>query len=220
MEMIKAKICLFGDPAVGKTSLIRRYVYDMFDDKYLTTLGTKVTKKIVKLNWHGRDIDVVMMIWDIVGQREFTNLIKDAYFYGAKGLIGVCDITRKETLENIDFWMGKIKEIVKEDVPLILIANKADLEERQFGENELGEYAKKYNAFRYFITSAKTGENVKRCLLCHGRENSGGDNGLDRQIVTIIAEFHGFLYLFSHIFSRFLERFLYIFAIHYSSGDC
>jgi len=160
MEMIKAKICLFGDPAVGKTSLIRRYVYDMFDDKYLTTLGTKVTKKTVKLNWHGRDVDVVMMIWDIVGQHEFTNLIKDAYFYGAKGLIGVCDITRRDTLENIDFWMSKIKEIVKNDVPLILIANKADLEEKKFGENDLKEYAKKYNAFKYFITSAKTGENV------------------------------------------------------------
>ena len=69
---VKGKICLLGDLAVGKTSLIRRYVLDTFDDKYITTIGTKVTKKRldIELPDQQKEIDLTLLIWDIMGQYQ------------------------------------------------------------------------------------------------------------------------------------------------------
>ncbi len=96
-EVLKTKICLVGDNGVGKTSLIRRYVLDMFDDRYITTLGTKVSKKEVEVSFPKENLTahVDMLIWDIMGQHGFQELLKEAYFYGARGILAVVDITRR-----------------------------------------------------------------------------------------------------------------------------
>src|SRR4030067_3572291 len=99
----KVKVRRAGEKAVGKTSLTRRYVLNMFDDRYITTIGTKVSKKEVSLYHPERDVHVRMdmTIWDIMGEKGFRELLKDAYFCGANGILAVADLTRSKTLHEL-----------------------------------------------------------------------------------------------------------------------
>src|SRR5436309_15882399 len=94
---IKAKVCLVGETAVGKTSLVKRFVLDAFDDRYVATVGTKVTKKTVPVVWRGAPARMDLMVWDIMGEKGFRELLKEAYFHGAQGMLAVCDMRRKDT---------------------------------------------------------------------------------------------------------------------------
>src|SRR5438046_784173 len=82
-DHIKRKILLLGDGAVGKTSLIRRFVVDKFSDDYITTIGTKVTKKDLRLESPGKVTDLTFMIWDVLGQKGYKG-IQESSFQGAK----------------------------------------------------------------------------------------------------------------------------------------
>ena len=165
---IKRKICLLGDGGVGKTSLIRRFVLNSFDDKYLVTIGTKVSKKVITTKHPSKDADVelTMAIWDIMGHMGVTR-VHTNYLLGAKGALIVCDLSRKGTLEGCVKWIEVMRE-KDPDIPIILLGNKSDLIGKKdmgidlwdFGEAELAEFAKKYN-FTYFLTSAKDGLNVE-----------------------------------------------------------
>jgi len=160
----KKKICLLGDPAVGKTSLIGRYVLDMFDDKYLSTIGTKVTKKnvLIEDEKKGLRIDLALMIWDIVGQKEYKKL-HQMYYQNASGAIAVCDLTRRETLASLESWVESIFE-VNGPIPIVFLGNKADLQEKiTITQDDLQKIADKYNT-KSFITSAKTGLNVENAF--------------------------------------------------------
>ena len=162
---LKTKICLVGEKAVGKTSLIRRYVLNMLDDHYITTIGTKGSKKEVRVFNPGKDllVDVDMTIWDIMGEKGFRELLKDAYFYGANGILAVCDMTRKRTLEDLDDWIDGVESVVGK-VPVLITMNKADLlAEAQFGDSEVEQFAKAYEC-EYLRTSAKTGDGVEEAF--------------------------------------------------------
>jgi small GTP-binding protein len=162
-DLLKLKVCLVGDSAVGKTSLIRKFVYDEFDDKYITTLGTKITKReMVFPNPNGDgDIAVDMAIWDIMGQHGFRALLQEAYFFGVDGIIAVCDLTRPLTLEGVEDWLERTHEVAG-DVPIVTVGNKNDLgDEKVISEEELKRVAEKYHA-EYSTSSAMTGENVEK----------------------------------------------------------
>src|SRR5881296_2523992 len=158
---MKIKICLVGEAAVGKTSLIRRFVLEDFDDKYIQTLGTKVSKKELNVpNVGGEAVKVDMTIWDIMGQKGFRELLKEAYFYGAKGVIAVCDVTRKTTLDDLDDWIEGVYSVTGK-IPIQFMANKWDLRDRaEFGEAEIQQVTRAYDS-PFSVTSAKTGENVE-----------------------------------------------------------
>ena len=157
---MKIKICLVGEAAVGKTSLIRRFVLDDFDDKYIQTLGTKVSKKELSVSQDGEAVKVDMTIWDIMGQKGFRELLKEAYFYGAKGVIAVTDVTRKTTLDDLDDWIEGVYSVTGK-IPIQYMANKWDLKDQaEIGEEELVQATKAYDS-PYFFTSAKTGEGVE-----------------------------------------------------------
>ena len=161
-KKMKAKICLIGESAVGKTCLIRRYVLDMFDDKYIATLGTKVTKKemIIDHPTQNGKVDLTFLIWDIMGQKGFRELLKEAFFDGAKGIMAVCDVTRKYTLNDLDEWIYSVYEVAG-NIPIVLLANKCDLKSNAgFWDEEVRDFAEKYDA-TWLLTSAKTGENVQ-----------------------------------------------------------
>ncbi len=160
-KRIKMKVCLVGEAAVGKTSLIRRFVHDNFDDKYIQTLGTKVSKKEIGLDTPGDDgVQVDMTIWDIMGQKGFRELLKEAYFYGAKGIIAVCDVSRKNTLDDLDDWIEGVYSVTGR-IPIEIFANKVDLEDKtEVGKGEVEQFSKAYDSPFHF-TSAKTGENVE-----------------------------------------------------------
>ncbi len=165
---LKMKVCLLGDPAVGKTSLIKKFVLDKFDDKYISTLGTKVTKKSFSFSLADNEINMTLMIWDVLGQSQFKNVLLSAY-QGAKGAMVVCDVTRKETLEHMDKWIKELFE-TSGPLPLVILANKCDLKNKHtFTEEDLEAVARKYKAPSYF-TSAKTGDHVDQAFSGIGHE--------------------------------------------------
>ncbi|TET91484.1 MAG: GTP-binding protein [Methanomassiliicoccales archaeon] len=162
-EEMTTKICLVGDSAVGKTSLVRRYVFDVFDDRYLTTLGTKVTKRELVLPYSELEleVDVKLLIFDIIGEKVFRRLLREAYFQGAKGLMAVCDVTRGETLDSLEDWIDNAYEVTG-IVPLHLLANKSDLKvDIVVSEREVSQVSGAFDS-PYDFTSAKTGENVEK----------------------------------------------------------
>lgn len=164
--ILKSKICLVGEKGVGKTSLIRRYVLDQFDDKYVRTLGAKVEKKSIRVAVPGRNglIDVSMAIWDIIGHSGFRQLLGDSFFNGAQGILAVADLTRRETLPVLTGWVESVESVAGK-VPVLLVANKADLAgEAQFGETELAAMAKALDS-SYLLASAKSGRNVDDAFL-------------------------------------------------------
>jgi len=158
---LKSKVCLVGEKAVGKTSLVRRFVMNMFDEQYVTTIGTRVSKKEVHVSMPdaARSVQVDLMIWDIMGEKGFRELLKDAYFYGANGILAVADVTRRRTLDDLDDWIDSVEQIVGK-VPIIIVVNKTDLSNAQFRERDVAQFAKAYGS-EFFLTSAKTGEHVE-----------------------------------------------------------
>jgi len=165
-ESRKVKICLIGDVGVGKTSLIRRFVLDVFDDKYIATIGTKVTKRELRVQHpkDRREIPVTLLIWDIMGQPSFREVLREAYFYGAQGGVAVCDVTNRETLNELRYWI-KAMTSTTGPVPLVFLGNKVDLTDRlRVTEADLEALAKKHNA-PALMTSAKTGYNVSAAFV-------------------------------------------------------
>ncbi len=161
-KRMKIKVCLVGEAAVGKTSLIRRFVLDNFDDKYIQTLGTKVSKKELSASNvdPSGEMRIDMTIWDIMGQKGFRELLKEAYFYGAKGILAVCDATRMKTLEDLDDWIEGVYSVTGK-IPIEFLANKVDLQDQvQVHEDEMIQAAKAYDSPFHF-TSAKTGVKVE-----------------------------------------------------------
>ena len=165
MEEIKKNIILLGDGAVGKTSLIRRFVLDQFNDNYITTIGTKVTKKEITVSNGSQTYRVVMMIWDVIGQKDYGQT-HSLSIQNMDGALLVSDLTRLETLESLQgYWIPKTI-VSRGQIPMIFLGNKADLEEKAFGMEEIKKIAKQSQAFNSgvtesFLTSAKTGDNIE-----------------------------------------------------------
>ncbi len=164
VEKIKKNLILLGDGAVGKTSLIRRFVLDQFDDKYITTIGTKVSKKELLVGNERDGAEMTLLIWDILGQKgyRYTQALS---FGGIEGAILVADLTRPETLESLrEYWIPSLLSVAGA-VPMIFLGNKADLkEDRKFGLDELKALSRTVNGPGLseccYLTSARTGESV------------------------------------------------------------
>lgn len=157
----KFKVCLAGEPAVGKTSLVQRFILDQFDDRYMKTVGTKTYKKLLQLkDPDGRERNVTLMIWDIMGQRSVRHLLMDAYFEGVEGILAVCDLTRPETLKELRGWILAVRRVAGDYVPVVVVGNKVDLEDAcAVPEGEFLQFCEDLRA-PYVFTSAKTGYNV------------------------------------------------------------
>ncbi len=152
--MIQKKIALLGAAGVGKTSLVRRFVESLFDEKYLTTIGVKVDKKPVTVG----DTAVTLMIWDIAGAEEHFS-VPSSYVKGAAGFLLVVDGTRPDTVEAAE----RIVHDMDRDLgalPFVLVVNKHDLVEAWRVEpshlDALGS-----RSLAVLNSSAKTGEGVE-----------------------------------------------------------
>ena len=165
---MKSKVCLIGDPGVGKTSLVSRFVLNAFSEKYLSTVGTVVSKKTILIKYPKTGmVDHTFLIWDIVGQQRLQKLHR-MYYRGAKGAILVCDVTRKETLEHLPHWLELLAS-VEENLPTILLVNKTDMmDEWAISTEDIDEFKNKLN-FTSYMTSAKTGKNVEEAFLHLGK---------------------------------------------------
>ena len=177
MVAYSKKVCLLGDFAVGKTSLVRRFVYNRFDDKYISTIGVKVSRKVVAVPASGQVVELTMMLWDMSDSEEL-DAVRTSYLRGAAGAVLVCDLTRPETLERLLAYAEAVQKI-KPDTRFVLAANKCDL----VGEYHLGEYhlgdthldeariaaMAAHLGAPYFFTSAKTGDEIETLFRQLGR---------------------------------------------------
>jgi small GTP-binding protein len=152
--MIKKKICMLGSFAVGKTSLIQRFVNSIFSEKYHTTIGVKIDQKRVRID----DKEVNLLLWDIHGEDEFQK-VKQSYLIGASGYLLVMDGTRKKTYDVARLLHEKAVAALG-DVPFIFIINKNDLKDDWDVDDELINIIKD-NGWDLLLTSAKTGEGVE-----------------------------------------------------------
>lgn len=149
------KICLLGEANVGKTSLVYRFIKNMFKEDFKSTLGVNLLKKDVDIE--GKIIST--QIWDLGGQESFRSLRK-LYLQGAHGALVIYDMTKKITYEKVEEWVQNFRD-ARGDEPLLLIGNKIDLKKKiKVDEKEAKEFAKKNN-MDFLLTSAKTGDNVE-----------------------------------------------------------
>ena len=167
-EYFKKKVLILGDGAVGKTSLIRRYVVDAFSDEYITTIGTKTTKKDIAVEVGGQASNVSLLIWDVLGQRGYSEVQTNA-FQGAKGVLLVYDVSRPETRGSlVDYWIPRVWSVVGH-LPMVVFANKADLAARPAAEEAQLRMMTELYECEGFLTSAKSGHNVEAGFLALGR---------------------------------------------------
>ena len=153
------KILLLGDSAVGKTTMIKRFIQNEFKEDYKETLGVNIVRKSVNVT--ELNAKVSLLIWDIAGQERYEERRK-FYYEGCYGALLVYDITRFSSFENIEIkWLKHYKENMEKDVPLILIGNKDDLEDQRYVSKEDAEkLSNKIGALEFIETSAKTGHRV------------------------------------------------------------
>src|SRR6266581_2946270 len=157
------KIALAGDPGVGKSSLVRRFVSDTFDDRYVSTLGTKVSSRKFRVDDPRRasaSIEVGASVWDVMGSLGFRELLKDAFFSNSQAVLYVCARTRPESLWSLLDWAAAV-ESVAGPTPAVLLVNKSDLEGPETISAADGDELCKARGWRSLDTSAKTGSNVE-----------------------------------------------------------
>jgi small GTP-binding protein len=163
MTIITKKICLLGDFNVGKTSLVRRFVEDTFSDRYLSTVGVKVSRKSIEIETDTDSHQVNLLVWDLEGSTKFKS-ITPSYLKGASGSIIVADLTRVETFNNLNQHIKLFVEINPHGV-IIIALNKADL----IPQEKLSQLIENCNSDKFnhceriigiYTTSAKMGNNV------------------------------------------------------------
>ena len=156
--MIQKKICMLGAFAVGKTSLVARFVKSIFSEKYLTTVGVKIDKKVVSAG--GKEMTLIL--WDLAGEDEFLQ-VRMSYLRGSSGYFLVADGTRRATLEKAIELQRRAEDEVG-SVPFILLINKADLKnEWELEEADIQALAER--GWLVIETSAKTGANAEEAFL-------------------------------------------------------
>ena len=159
----RIKLCLAGEFAVGKTSLIRRFVSGAYSDRYNATWGTHVTSKDFDLQVgpERKEVGVLLNLWDIMGSRGLRELSRETYFRGVQGILAVCDATRPETLPPLEGWRQSIFRVAG-SVPTYVLANKAD-QERAITREDLGRFCEGWGC-PFLYTSAKSGESVEEAF--------------------------------------------------------
>ncbi len=162
VRKMKLKVCLVGEPAVGKTSLINRYLYNTFDQVYRTTLGSKL--HLMSFSKYVTKEDVVeaqVALFDLMGQHAAQDAFRDSMFWGAHGFLAVADLTRPQTLQELPQWANSVRATAG-DVPFVIIMNKADLlGNAAIGPRETQWLSDTFPTVPYTFTSAKSGEGVE-----------------------------------------------------------
>lgn len=157
LQMTQKKICTLGTSAVGKSSLVARFVKGIFSENYLTTIGVKIDKKSVSLK--GQKVD--LLIWDLNGEDRFQKLSMN-YLRGTAGYVLVIDGTRRSTLDAAIALHHKAQASVG-SVPSILLINKSDRkEEWEIEEADIDDL--KAKGWTVLETSAKSGSGVEKAF--------------------------------------------------------
>ena len=160
---MKCKICMLGSSAVGKTSLVQRYVRGIFSERYLTTMGAKIDKKSVIVD----EKMVDMVLWDLNGEDRYQEVHLD-YVRGAAGYLLVVDRTRKSTFEAAHALHQKVLDAIG-DIPFVTLFNKSDLED-SWEDFDKDVQAIEEKGWSILHTSAKLGTGVDEAFLFLARK--------------------------------------------------
>ena len=152
--MLQKKICMVGAFATGKTSLVAKFVYSIFSEKYQTTVGVKIDRKTLMV----QEKELNLILWDLYGEDEFQKL-RTSYLRGSSGYLLVVDGTRKSTLQTAFDLQKRVEDSIGK-VPFILVLNKCDLEE-EWELDSASIEALEEKGWTTIKTSAKTGLNVE-----------------------------------------------------------
>jgi len=153
------KVLLVGNSVVGKSSLILRYVDQIWNDVFVPTIG--VDFKVKSLEIENKSIK--LQIWDTAGQERFRNVIS-SYFKGAHGILLIFDITSRDSFKELENWLAEVEKNASTQILKILIGNKCDLEEEREISKDEGEAFAMRNGMQYIETSAKINTNVNEAF--------------------------------------------------------
>ncbi len=156
------KIVMLGDGAVGKTAMTARFTQDYFDADYKRTIGTDFSVK--RMNIPEIEAHVTLQIWDLAGQPRFE-FVRQGFYRGSRGGLLLYDVTRRRTFLNTEAWRDEAFKNLQTEIPLVLVANKVDLDDSRAVSTEEGEEFAEKNGFLYVESSALTGENVEEAYL-------------------------------------------------------
>ena len=159
-KMISKKIIITGSFGVGKTSLFNRFIHSKFDEKYLTTIGVKVDKKLINVD--GQELN--LLIWDIAGEIS-QDKVPHSYFLGTSGVIYVFDLTRPITVKNLTTDLAYLKNIAP-GISIKIVGTKKDLVDEQ----SISDFVSLTDVSFDFLTSAKTGENIEELFFSLGKD--------------------------------------------------
>lgn len=155
--MLRKKITMLGSFAVGKTSLVRRFVSGIFSERYLTTLGVRVDKKQVEID----GTDVTLVLWDLHGEDEFQT-VRGSYVRGSAGYFLVIDGTRRSTLD-VALQLHELALASAGAVPCCVLLNKADLADSwEIGPDDIADLESR--GFDVVRTSALSGDAVEEAF--------------------------------------------------------
>lgn len=165
MPLFVFKVIIIGSGAVGKTSLLHRFVENQFSFRYKLTIGADFLSKTVE-GYPKPNMTCKLQIWDIGGQDRYK-FLRASFFDGANGALVVFDLSRQRTFDELEEWLSDLREFAGVDTPFILIGNKVDLIEdigESFDFKSTEDFAKREKS-SFIFTSAKTGENVEEAFL-------------------------------------------------------
>ena len=153
------KLLILGDSTVGKTNFLCKLTENKFNQNYMASTAIDIKNTSIEIN--GKNIK--LQIWDTAGQEKYRALTR-SFLIKAQGILALYDITNHTSFDNLQSWLTLIKEECYVDIPVIIVGNKMDLEEKRIvDKEEASEYAKKQNV-EFIETSSKTGENVEKTL--------------------------------------------------------
>lgn len=172
----KFKLVFLGEQSVGKTSLITRFMYDSFDNTYQATIGIDFLSKTMYLD----DRTVRLQLWDTAGQERFRSLIP-SYIRDSSVAVVVYDITNRTSFMNTSKWVDDVRGERGNDVIIVLVGNKTDLNDKRQVTTEEGEKKAREYRVMFIETSAKAGYNVKSLFKRIAQALPGMENSMPEQ---------------------------------------
>ena len=158
-NFINFKLIIIGDAGVGKSSILKRAVKNIFEESYQATIGFE----FLLMHFQVNDLKIKFQIWDTCGQEMYRSLVQGFYHNTSLALL-VYDINKKPTFESLDIWLKDLKQHTEQDLPVFIVGNKNDLD-RNITEEEAKEFKKVNNIVYFAECSAKRGYNVKEIFF-------------------------------------------------------